>query len=475
MNKALRYFLVGVVYSLLTACGIPEMTIKSADTRLPEEFKTDSLGQTNAANIKWRDFFDDPYLVKLIDVALANNKEINILMQRISRAENEIQARRGAYLPIVRGGAQAGAEKPGMYTFNGSVEQNLPLDGQPFPNFVPDYQFGIVSSWEIDIWRKLRNSTEMAVLDYMATIEGRNFIISNLVAEVARSYYELITLDNQMENLEQNIEIQQNALNMIRKLQFYARTDTLAVRRYEAEVAKNRSRRYEISQEQTVVENRLNYLLGRTPEPILRTSSKFLDFSPKMVSAGIPSQLLQNRPDIKQAEFELAATHLNIEVARAEFLPSFGIRAGIGYDAFAMKYLINTPESLAAMVAGELVAPLVNKQAIIAGFKNANVQQVEAAYEYEKRIINAYVEVANQIANMDNMRKSFDIKKTQVDSLLKAIDVSIQLFKSARVQYLDVLTTQRDALDAKRELIDTKSKQIFAMLNLYKSLGGGWQ
>jgi len=475
MNKFLRQWTFISTCLALTACGIPDMTTKTADTHLPDQYKPDFSGKTNAANLKWRDFFEDQNLVKLIKTAIENNKEINILMQRISKAENEIEARRGAYLPFVRGGAMAGGEKPGKYTFSGAVEDQLLLGNQPFPSFVPDYAFGLSSSWEIDIWRKLRNATEVAVLEYMATVEGRNFLITNLVAEVARAYYELITLDNQLENLDQNIAIQENALEMVRKLQFFARTDTLAVKRYEAEVEKNKSRRYEVKQEITVVENRLNFLLGRTPQTITRASKHFLDINPQMLGTGIPSQLLQNRPDIKAAEFEMAAANLNIEVARAEFLPSFGIRAGIGFDAFAMKYLVNTPESLAAMVAGELVAPLINKKAITANFKNANLQQVQAAYDYEQKIIKAYVEVANQVANMENMKKSFDIKKNQVDHLVKAIDVSIQLFKSARVQYLDVLTTQRDALDAKREIIETKQRQIFAMIDLYKSLGGGWQ
>jgi NodT family efflux transporter outer membrane factor (OMF) lipoprotein len=475
MNKSFNASLAIFLAMLMSACGIPDMTTKTADSRLPDQYKPEFSGKANAANLKWQKFFEDQHLVKLINTAVENNKEINILMQRIGRAENEIEARRGAYLPFVRGGASAGGEKPGKYTFAGSVEDQLLLGNQPFPSFVPSYAFGLSSTWEIDIWRKLRNASEVAVLEYMATVEGRNFLITNLVAEVAHAYYELITLDNQLENLEQNIAIQQNALEMIRKLQFYARTDTLAVKRYEAEVAKNQSRRYEVKQEITVVENRLNFLLGRTPAPIERASNRFLEINPQMLNTGIPSQLLQNRPDIKAAEFEMAAASLNIEVARAEFLPSFGIRAGIGFDAFAMRYLVNTPESLAGMVAGDLVAPLINKKAIIANFKNANLKQVEAAYDYEQKIIKAYVEVANQVANMDNMKKSFDIKKNQVEYLTKAIDVSIQLFKSARVQYLDVLTTQRDALDAKREMIETKQRQIFAMIDLYKSLGGGWQ
>ncbi|WP_333687642.1 TolC family protein [Methylococcus capsulatus] len=475
MTKVVCRFLAVLASLTLQACGIPDMTTRTADVHLPDQFKAGPTDKSNSAIIKWNDFFEDENLLNLLETAVANNKDVNIMMQRISAAENEIQARRGAYLPFIRTGANAGGEKPGDYTFNGAVERNLPLAGNPFPTFVGDYQFGLTSTWELDIWRKLRNATEVAMLEYMATMEGKNFLITNLVADVAHSYYELVTLDNQLENLDQNIAIQQDALRIVKELQKFARADALAVKRYEAEVAKNQSKRYEIKQEIVVVENRINYLLGRTPQPIRRTSSGFLDLEPKLINTGIPSQLLLNRPDIRKAELELAAAQLNIEVARAEFFPSFGIRAGVGFDAFAMKYLINTPESLAAYVAGELVAPLVNKNAIIANFKTANVKQVEAAFEYEKSIINAYVEVLNQISNIENTRKSFNLKKDQVDHLVKSIDISIQLFKSARTFYLDVLTTQRDALEAKRELIETKQKQVFAMVDLYKSLGGGWR
>ena len=398
------------------------------------------------------------------------------MMQRISVAENEIQARKGAYLPFVGFGTGASGDKTAMYTRNGAVENSLQLpNGQAFPTLLGDYQFGLFSTWEIDIWKKLRNAKQVAVLEYMASTEGKNFLITNLVAEVARSYYELIALDNQLENLNQNISIQQNGLEMVKQLLLFARTTTLAVKRYEAEVAKNQSRKFEILQQITVTENRINFLLGRTPQPIQRATSGFMDIKPKVIKAGIPSQLLQNRPDLRKAELELSAAKLNIDVARANFYPSFGIKAGVGFDAFALKYLINTPESLAASIAGELVAPVVNKNAIIAEYKNANVKQIQAAYEYEKSIINAYAEVANQLSNIDNLDKNYNLKRNQVDTLVQSIDVANQLFKSARADYLEVLLTQRDALEAKRELIETKQKQVIAMVDLYKSLGGGWQ
>ncbi|BBL74102.1 TolC family protein [Methylomagnum ishizawai] len=476
MIKAFHLMALALISLTLQACGIPELTKKQAEVHLPDSFKPGFSEKANSGTVKWKDFFEDRNLSKLIDIAVANNKEVNMMLQRISTAENEIQARQGAYLPFVGIGAGADGEKVGKYTRNGAVEDGLKLaNGQSFPTFLGNYQFGLFSSWEIDIWKKLRNAKEVAVLDYMATQEGKNFLVTNLVGEVAHAYYELVALDNQLENLNQNIAIQQNGLEVVKQLQIYARTNTLAVKRYQAEVAKNQSRRFEIMQQITVVENRLNYLLGRTPQPIERTSIGFMEMKPKVPDAGIPSQLLQNRPDIRKAELELKAADLNIDVARADFYPSFGIKAGIGFDAFALKYLVNTPESLAAMVAGELVAPLVNKNAIIAEYKNANAKQIQTAYEYEQTLLNAYAEVANQLSNINNLDKNYQLKRAQVDSLVQSIDVANQLFKSARADYLDVLLTQRDALEAKRELIETKQKQVDAAVDLYKALGGGWQ
>jgi multidrug efflux system outer membrane protein len=479
MKKSKYFHLMALLVLALQGCGIPALTAKKADTALPDHFKNmpSVSAQKNTATANWADFFEDPNLISLIKTAIANNKEMNIMLQRISVAENEIQKRKGAYLPFVSIGAGAGADKVGQFTRSGAVEENLEIKpGEAFPTLLGNYQFGLFSTWEIDVWKKLRNEKQVAVLEYMASLEGRHFLLTNLVAEVAHAYYELLALDNQLENLEQYIAILQNGLEMVRQLQIYARSNALAVKRYEAEVTKNQSKKYEIKQQISIIENRINFLLGRTSShPIRRSSSGFMDKKLKMLQVGIPSQLLENRPDIKKAELELSAADLNIQVAKANFYPTFGIKAGIGFEAFALKYLINTPESLAATIAGEMVAPLVNKNAIIAEYKNANAKQVQAAYEYEQSIIQAYMEVSNQISNIDNLDKNYQLKKKQVDALVESIDVANQLFLSARADYLEVLLTQRDALDAKRDLIETKQKQMVAMVDLYKSLGGGWQ
>ena len=477
-HNTIRLVVIGCLALMTQGCSIPQLFLKMADTTLPASYANSpqNTDNTNAANTNWKEFFEDTNLAGLIDIAIVNNKEVNILAQRINMAKNEIQARKGEYLPFVNFGAGVDVDKVGRYTRNGAVEENLEIkEGRAFPDPLSNFQFGLFSSWELDVWKKLRNATKVAAMEYMASIEGKNFLITNLVAEIANSYYELAALDNQLLNLEKNIQIQRDALEVTSQLQKYGRATSLAVKRFEAEVKKNESKQYVIKQQITEEENRINFLLGRIPQPIQRASAGFMDTKLKMMQAGIPTQLLQNRPDIRKAELELAAADLNIAVAKANFYPSFAIRAGVGFQAFNPKYLLSTPESLMFSLAGDMMAPLVNRNAITAVYKNANATQIQAAYDYEKTIINAYAEVSNQVSNIDNLEKNYQLKSAQVDAMTQSVDVANQLFKAARADYLEVLLTQREALEAKTELIETKQKQISAMVNLYKSLGGGWK
>jgi outer membrane protein TolC len=299
--------------------------------------------------------------------------------------------------------------------------------------------------------------------------------VTNLVAEVANSYYELLALDNQLAIVRQNIELQKNALEIVKIQKEAARVTELAVQKFEAEVLGSRSLEFEILQKIKETENRINFLLGRYPQEIPRDKSSLLGLLPQSVYTGIPSQLLANRPDIKQAELELSAAKLDVKVARAEFYPSFGISAAIGFQAFKPSYLFKTPESLLYSLAGDIVGPLINRNGIRAEFNSANARQLQAMYNYERTILNAYLEVATQLSNISNLEKSYDLKSKQVDALARSIDISNDLFKSARADYLEVLMTQRDALESRLELISTKKEQLIAVINIYKELGGGWK
>lgn len=476
MNKTSLYILIGLVF-MLPGCSIPKIATRTPDAPIPATF-ADMAKDTfeSIAHTNWRDYFDDPYLASLIDTALTNNKEVNIMVQRIAIAQNEIQVRKGEYLPFVGVGVGADIEKVGQYTRNGAVEENLNIaEGKAFPEFLSNLQLGLFASWELDVWHKLHNAQEKAAKEYLAGIEGRNFLITNLVAELAHLYYELVTLDNQLANLEQNISIQQNALHVVQLLQQAGRVTTLAVKRFQAEVEKNQSRIFDVKQQITVIENKANFLAGRTPGTVQRHSDRFMNWKAPGIQTGLPSDLLVNRPDIRQAELELVAADLDIRVARAEFLPSFGLKAGLGFQAFHPKYLLSTPESMLISLAGEAVAPLVNRNAIIANYRNANARQIAAAFDYEQGILNAYQEVSTQLSNVENLARSYELRQQQVASLTESITIANQLFQSARADYMEVLLTQRDALEAQLELIETRKSQMNASVDLYRALGGGWQ
>jgi outer membrane protein, multidrug efflux system len=473
-NKIINYTGIISLSLLLTACNLPYLGRKTENKTMPLSYSS-SQDSINTAKTKWKDFFKDPQLISLIDTALKNNQELNILLQEINIAKNEVRARKGAYLPVIGAGVVAGVEKVGRHTSQGASDAVTTIaPGKRTPEVLPNYLLGINASWEVDIWKKLRNAKKSAIHKYLSSIEGKNFMVTNLIAEISSSYFELMALDNQLETLQKNIEVQQSALEIVKLEKAAAKVTELAVRKFEAEVFKNQSHQYYIIQQIKETENRINFLVGRFPKPVARNSATFNDLSIDTIRAGIPSQLLQNRPDIRQAEQGLLAAKLDVKVAKAEFYPSLIITGTGGYQAFNPKYLINTPQSLLYSLAGSLVAPLINRNAIKANYYSANSRQIQAVYNYERSILNAHIEVVNQLSNINNLEKSYDMKAKQVNALNESISISIGLFKSARADYMEVLLTQRGALESKFELIETKMQQLNAKVNMYRTLGGGW-
>ena len=477
MFKKLITRCLGIAGISLTvaACVTPPVVERTANKTVPARYY-ESQDTTSTAKVQWKDFFTDPQLNDLIDLVLKNNQELNITLQEIAISQNEIRVRKGEYLPFlgIRGGA--GVEKVGRYTNIGASEATTDIAPETeTPEPLPDFMLTAFASWEVDIWRKLRNAKKSAMFRYMSTAEGKNFLVTQLVAEVANSYYELLALDNQLEILKRNIEIQQNALDIVRMEKMAARVTELAVRRFEAEVFKNQSRQYDIQQTIIETENRINFLVGRYPQPIPRNSKAFNELVPSTIYAGIPAQLLENRPDVRQAELDLAANKLDVQVAKANFYPSLRITAGIGFQAFNPSYLLKMPESMLYSLAGDLVAPLVNRNAIKAAYYSANARQLQAVYNYERTVLRAYLEVANQLSNIGNLATSYELREKQVQALNQSINISTGLFKSARADYMEVLLTQRDALESRIELIETKKQQMHAIVNIYQALGGGWK
>lgn len=464
-----------MIAMFVVSCGVPKIATLADKKLLPTKYLA-AADTINSASIKWQDFFKDKNLTNLIDIAINQNQELELTLQEIEIAKNDIRVRKGRLLPTIGLGTTAGVEKVGRFTSQGAGDASADItDGQRVPDDLQDYRLGAMLNWEVDIWKKLRNSKKAAINRYLATVEGKNFLITNLVSEVANSYYELVSLDNQLTIVRQNIALQTNALEIVKIQKEASKATELGVQRFTAEVASSKSIEFDILQQISEAENKINFLLGRFPQNVVRTKENFLGLVHNKINGGIPSQMLNNRADIRQAEQNLEAAKLDIKVARAEFYPSLNISAAIGLQAFKPTYLTHIPESMLYGLAADLAGPLVNRNGIKAEFLSANSRQIQSLVGYEQTVLTAFIEITNQLSRIENLQKTFDFKTQQVDALTRSIEVSNDLFKSARVDYFEVLMTQRDVLEAKMQLIESKKNQFNASIQVYKALGGGWR
>lgn len=460
-----------VLALVLAGCvpAVPQGAAREPSRAVPNSYRG-SRPDANAANLAWEELFSDEHLVALIDEALENNQELNVAVQETFIARAEVIGRRGDILPSFSAGASAGVERVAERTSQGQSDEMAGLDEN-----LQGYSFGLYASWEVDIYNRLRNLAHAASYRYLATVQGRRFITTVLIAEIASTYYELMALDGQLDVVRTAIDLQRSALRMVR-LQFQAgRTTSLAVARFDAELAEFESRQYDIQQQIVEKENHLNFLAGRFPQPVERSSETFMDLEPRVLASGMPSQLLLNRPDVRAAELQMAAAELDVSAARARYFPALSLEAGIGYSSFDIVQLLETPGSVFYGIFASLTAPLLNRANITAGYFGADARQRQAVVEYERAILQAYIEVANRLSLVDNLATSYTMRERRVTRLAESIDIATRLFNAARADYLEVLTARRDSLDAQLELIETKQRQLSAVVALYQALGGGWR
>ena len=449
--------------------------------RLPDGFRGTS-SPDNSANVNVEEFYTDPMLICLIHQAMSpiGNRELKILNEEVQVARAEILGRSGAYLPFLTAGANAGLNRTSRFTENGAGILDDPfLPGQHFSNPFGNYLGGVNLSWQLDIYRQLRNARDAAAQRYAVASERRNFFVTRLVAEIAENYYGLMALDARLENLNRIIALQERSLEIARARFQGARGSDLDVQRFLAEVRNNQSQKLIVNQDIIQAENRINFLVNRFPQPVERKSAGFPDFFDLQIhdlSVGVPSELLLNRPDVRQAERDLVAAGLDVKVARVNFFPQLAITGGVGLNSYVISHLFE-PNAVIGDITGGLVGPLFNFRLIQAQYLTANARQLQALYSYQRVILEAVTDVVNRITKVVNFARSIEIRKQQVKALETAVEDATSLYQNPRagvsIDYLDVLTAQNALFDAIKDLIDTKGEQLAAVANTYQALGGG--
>lgn len=467
--------ILSLLVVIFSGCTGLKTDLAILENDIPTSFQNKE-DTTNIADIHWRDYFVDPLLEKLIDTAIGNNIDFQMALQRIEISRSSVRAATGALMPTMGLGVGTAIRRYGLYTMDGAGNSTTDITpGQTVPTNLPDLFVGLQSSWEVDIWGKLQNQRSSAMANFLASIEGTSFVVSNLVADVAIYYNELRALDNELDIIRQTLHTQYESLEVILVQKEAGRATELAVELFKAQVLNTRILEKEVLQQITVTENHINFLLGRYPQPIERTNGGYFAGIPHEITAGVPSQLLANRPDVREAEFQVEASKFDLKVAKAAFFPSFHITASFGFQAFNPDFLFVAPASIAYTAVGTLVAPLINKNALEAQFHNAEAHQLTAMYNYQKTILNAYVEVANELSNIHNLQKINTLKKQQNEVLQQSVETSHLLYRYGRASYLEVLIAQRNALQSNLELISFAKQQRIAAVKIYKALGGGWK
>lgn len=454
----------------------PPVTLREASTEVPTSFGGEGAPTDEAevppstATVDWHDLFDDAHLVALVDLAMENNQELNIAVQEMIVANSDVMARRGEIFPSLSLGVGGGLDRVSETTREGRSDEVSGLDRD-----LPNLSLGLYASWEIDVWGRLRDSADAAMYRYLASAEGRNFMVTRLVSEIAGHYYELLAYDRRLIIIEDTIRLAEQGLDMMRLEQAAARVTMLAVTRFEAQLREFQAERFEVVQDIVEAENRINFLVGRFPQHVERTDADFLAATPLLVSTGLPTDLLENRPDVVQAELQLRAAALDVSAARSAFYPSLRLEAGAGIQSFDPVQLVTSPGSIFYGILAGITAPLLNRSGLTAGYFAASSEQMAAVFRYEQTILSAFTEVSTALSLVHNLTSSYEARVAQVDRLRESVDMSTLLFTTARADYLEVLTTRRDYLEALMDLVDTKERQLVAAVTLYQALGGGWR
>ena len=457
----MRSLVLTVISMLLLACAMgPNYSrpdISTSDSfRMAEEPKD----LPSLANMQWWELYQDEELQRLIRIALEENKDLKQAVASIDEFQARLYTARIDFAPQLSATGNVPVARLGGVTFPG------------FPSPFANYVQGSLS-WEMDIWGRIRRANEASLAELLAREETRRAVTLQIVGGVAQSYFDLRQFDMQLEIAKRTLLAWEESVRIGQARLRQGLINKLDVDQFEAERENAAARIAELKRHMIQKENELSVLLGRNPSQIARGRSLTEQIMPPVVPAGLPSELLQRRPDVVAAEQQLVAATARIGVAKAERFPKLSLTGILGVASPTLTNFVS-PETSFGVLAPVLTGPLLNAQTL--GFQQQAVeaQAKQAVARYEQTVLVAFREVEDALVGVSTAREQAAAQERQVNSLRSALHLANLRYKGGLANYLDVLIAQRSLFVTELALADTHRLHLVSVVQLYKALGGGW-
>lgn len=438
---------------MLTGCGTysryhrPDLSMENLYSTLPADADTTTL-----ASLSWREMFTDPKLQSLIETGLDRNTDLNVARLRVEAAASALLTAKLSYLPSLGLNAEGNAGKQ-----NGATAKT--------------YNAGATASWELDIFGNLTAGKRGAAAALQGSRDYRQAVQTQLVATIADSYYTLAMLDAQMAISHRTLENWQTTVRTLEALKKAGQSNEAGVLQAKANVMQLESSLLSIRKSISETENALFAILAMPSHSIARSNLVEAAF-PDTVSIGVPLQLLSNRPDVRQAEMELAQAFYTTNAARAAFYPHITLSGTLGWTNNGGGIITNPGQWLLNAI-GSLTQPLFNRGANIANLKTAQIRQEEAKLLFQHSLLNAGKEVNDALTAWQTAKSQLEINARQVETLCDAVRKTESLMRHSNITYLEVLTAQQSLLEAEVQQLQTRFERIQSVIKLYHALGGG--
>jgi outer membrane protein, multidrug efflux system len=449
---------------LVSGCMVgPDYTRPAID--VPPAWRVDYTQAADLSNAAWWERFGDTTLNELIDAALRENRDVRTAAARVDEYQGRLAVARSQLFPQVGANADAARQRV-------SHDQALNRLPSSVTTIYRSYSAVASASWEIDLWGKLRRSTEAARGDLLATEESKRSVVLSLVGSVASGYINLRDLDRQLEIARETTKTRADSLHVF-ELRFKGgAVSQLEVAQNQSEYAQALASIPEIEDQIAQTENGLSVLLGRNPGPILRGRS-IDQLAPPPIPAGLPSELLERRPDLRQAEAQLAAANARIGVAKAAYFPTISLTGAFGSASTQLANLFSGPAGVWSYGAS-LVAPIFTAGAIAGQVEQAEAQQQQALFSYQKAIQSAFSDVDSALIDHAKSRERLSALGQQVDALTTYARLARLRYEGGYTSYIEVLDSERTLFSAQLQYAQQQGLVLNALVNIYKAMGGGW-